>query len=104
MGALAFNGDVTNFNVSSAYGLGAMFQNAQAFDQDISGWDVSNVVITEDMFNGAELFRQNLCAWGNKLNPIGARLDERMFLGTDCISLDSPDLNATPAGPFCFTC
>merc|ERR1712226_1202177 len=41
--------------------MGVMFANAVAFHGDISQWDVSSVSIMSQMFDGASSFNQTLC-------------------------------------------
>ena len=40
-----------------------MFMGALAFNQNIANWDVSNVTDMEVMFNGANAFNQDLSSW-----------------------------------------
>jgi surface protein len=40
----AFNGDISNWNVSNVTNMYAMFAFS-SFNQDISKWDVSNVTV-----------------------------------------------------------
>ena len=41
--ATKFNGDVSNWDVSSVTYMGGMFYEATKFDGDVSNWDVSSV-------------------------------------------------------------
>ena len=63
LGASAFNGDVSSWDVSSVTDMAYMFFGAEVFDQDLSLWDVSNVTNMALMFNGASLFNQDLELW-----------------------------------------
>tara|TARA_R110000751_G_scaffold65819_1_gene134518 strand:+ start:1372 stop:2211 length:840 start_codon:yes stop_codon:yes gene_type:complete len=58
-----FNGNISNWNVSSATRMDFFFFNCAAFNQDIGSWDVSNVTTLNKMFQGATLFNQNIGAW-----------------------------------------
>merc|ERR1711934_574154 len=78
--ASAFNGDLSNWDVSKVTDMGGMFSYATAFNQDLSNWDVSKVTDMEIMFAGAKSFKQVLCgaAWLN------SKAEQReMFLGSD---------------------
>ena len=41
--ATAFNGDLSNRDVSKVKDMGYMFYQASAFNQDLSGWYVNNI-------------------------------------------------------------
>ena len=62
-GETSFNGDISNWDVSSVVNMQEMFVAAQAFDQDISNWDVSNVENMPNMFNAALAFDQDISNW-----------------------------------------
>ena len=62
-GASDFNGDVSSWDTSSATDMRNMFQDADNFDGDISGWDVSKVTDTSSMFYRASDFNQPLNGW-----------------------------------------
>ena len=64
-----FNGDISDWNVSKVTAMNSMFFRAKSFNQDISEWDVSGVLNMTGMFFGATVFSQNLNAWGNRINP-----------------------------------
>ena len=50
----AFNGDISNWDVSNVENMSNMFYECESFNQDISGWDVSNVTSMSFMFNGCD--------------------------------------------------
>ena len=54
--AVNFNGDISNWDVSSVTNMKNMFHNTVRFNQDIGGdsWDVSNVEDMGGMFNQVE--------------------------------------------------
>ena len=60
-GAILFNGDISNWDVSSVSEMAGMFMKATSFNCDISKWDVSTVVAMDDMFVSAVSFKQKLC-------------------------------------------
>lgn len=62
-GATKFNGDISNWEVSSVVSMFSIFSGAYLFNQDISNWIVSNVTNTGSMFNNARAFNQDLSKW-----------------------------------------
>lgn len=58
-----FNGDVSNWNVSSGRLFNNMFRNVVSFNQDISGWNMSSAQNLDRMLAGATSFNQNLGGW-----------------------------------------
>ena len=46
--AQAFNGDLNNWDTSSAAFMKGVFKGAESFDGDLSNWDTSKV---EDLFS-----------------------------------------------------
>ena len=63
-GASAFNQDLSGWDVSAVTDMRDMFSDASAFNQDLIGWDVSAVTSMASMFNGASAFNQDLSGWG----------------------------------------
>ena len=51
----AFNGDISNWDVSNVTNMYAMFYNCKTFNQDISSWDVSKVTNMRNMFSGCKI-------------------------------------------------
>ena len=62
-GATAFDGDLSNWNVSSVTDMNSVFRSATAFDGDLSNWNVSSVTDMGNIFNGATSFNQILSSW-----------------------------------------
>ena len=63
-GTRAFNVDISKWNVGSVTTMQGMFYAAKAFNRDISKWDVSRVTNMEWTFNSASSYSQILCgAW-----------------------------------------
>ncbi len=66
----SFNGDISDWDVSSVKDMNRMFGFATNFNQDISGWDVSSVTDMHSMFGAAVSFNQNLSDWKDKLGSV----------------------------------
>jgi len=84
-----------------------MFSAAVAFNQDVSQWDVSKVKYTGGMFYRASAFNQNLCVWGSKLGDSVVFYDWEdglIFDETACPSPSVPKLLISTPGPFCWAC
>ena len=62
-GAILFNSDLNNWNVSSVTLMRSVFDNANVFNSNLSSWDVSNVTTMFAMFSNANLFSSNLSNW-----------------------------------------
>ena len=61
--AIAFNGDISGWDVSSVNTMFFMFTDAIAFNQDLSNWNVSSVNNMESMFSSASAFNGNIGSW-----------------------------------------
>jgi surface protein len=61
--AVAFNGDISSWDVSSVTNMAYMFNEADAFNQDIGNWDVSSVTNMSNLFNGADAFNGDIGSW-----------------------------------------
>ena len=61
--AIAFNGDISKWGVSSVTSMNGMFWNAKAFNGDISKWDVSGVTDMDGMFWDAKAFNGDIADW-----------------------------------------
>ena len=62
-GAAAFDGEISEWDVSAVRDMSDMFAGATIFDGDISKWDVSAVRDMSGMFDGATSFDQPLKDW-----------------------------------------
>ncbi|SKB44628.1 BspA family leucine-rich repeat surface protein [Maribacter arcticus] len=62
-GALAFNEDISTWDVSSVNSISNMLNGAATFNQDLSAWNVSNVFNFNGMFREASAFNQNIGTW-----------------------------------------
>lgn len=70
LNCINFNGNIDNWNMSSALTLGnpsfnnfGMLSGCTSFNRDIGGWDVSNVTVFAGLFNNCDAFDQNLSSW-----------------------------------------
>ena len=62
-GAIAFNQDIGNWDVSKITRMSATFENAISFNQDLSNWDVSSVTHMDRMFKNAWDFNRDIGNW-----------------------------------------
>ena len=61
--AFAFNGDISNWNVSKVTDMNSMFFTASVFNGDISNWNVSKVTDMANMFLRAFAFNGDISNW-----------------------------------------
>jgi surface protein len=61
--AISFNGDLSNWDVSSVTDMSRMFSSATSFDGDIANWDVSSVTDMSIIFYAATSFNGDLSNW-----------------------------------------
>ena len=61
--ATAFDGNVSDWDVSQVTDMGRMFSFAGSFDGDVSDWDVSQVTDMDGMFLGAAAFDGDVSDW-----------------------------------------
>ena len=64
-GALSFNQDISNWDVSNVLNMYNMFSNAIEFNKNINAWGTKTNKVTNmsNMFNGASAFNQNISSW-----------------------------------------
>ncbi len=62
-GAVAFNSDISNWDVSNVDNMVSAFEGCKAFNCDISNWDVSAAEHFMHMFRQADAFNQDLSQW-----------------------------------------
>lgn len=62
-GAISFNDDISNWDVSNVTNMSGMFDRARSFNGDLSSWNVSNVTTMKDMFYFANNFNGNIDNW-----------------------------------------
>ena len=56
---VAFNQDISNWDVSAVTNMSNMFDGASAFNQDLNLWDVTSVTNMSSMFNSITLSTAN---------------------------------------------
>lgn len=61
--ASVFNGNISDWDVSSVTDMRSMFLFASSFNQDIGSWNVSSVTNMVEMFRDASSFNQNIGNW-----------------------------------------
>ena len=73
-----FNGDLSNWDVSSVTLMDSMFLRAVKFQgKGLSQWDVGSVTSVSNMFNGASVFKGDITAW----NLLSVGSADGMFSG-----------------------
>ena len=83
----AFNGDISDWDVSSVTDMNRMFARATSFNHDLNDWDVSKVIDMGGMFAVATSFNGNLSSW-NVSSVITMR---SMFYGAGAFILPLDD-------------
>merc|ERR1712238_168779 len=58
-----FNGDVSDWDVSSVKDMTGMFVETRNFNGDVSDWDVSSVKYMSGMFYGVTEFNSDVSDW-----------------------------------------
>jgi surface protein len=61
--ALAFNQDISAWDVSQVTSMHSMFERAGTFNQPIGSWNVSNVTDMSSLFKSANQFNQDISTW-----------------------------------------
>lgn len=82
--ATAFDQDISMWDVSGVIDMYGMFQNATTFNQPLNSWNVSNVTNMSGMFNYAEAFNQDIGSW-NVFNVTDMGI---MFFGASVFNQD----------------
>ncbi len=70
-----FNGNISEWDVSSVQDMGFMFAGAAKFNKNLNDWNVSSVTNMYAMFFGATSFNQDISSWAHK----GGRVTAFMF-------------------------
>jgi len=91
-GCTTFNQDIGGWDVSKVTTMQAMFHGASNFNQDLSDWDVKNVENFVDMFRFAANFDTSLCSWIPVLADLEPNQFRNMFQGTHCRNIGSDEL------------
>jgi surface protein len=61
--AIAFNQNLSSWDVGNVTTFSQMFQSAANFNGDLSGWNTANATTMSYMFSSASKFNQNLNSW-----------------------------------------
>ncbi|MDZ7717563.1 MAG: BspA family leucine-rich repeat surface protein [Balneolaceae bacterium] len=86
-GATTFNGNVGTWDVSSVTDMSFMFNNASSFNGDLSEWDVGKVTNMRNMFAGASSFNKDVSVWDVQ----SVTNMRRMFLSASSFNGDLSD-------------
>lgn len=97
--AMAFNQDISGWNVTNVTNMRGMFMLTEAFNQNISAWDVSGVEDMSYMFYWAQAMAQPLNAWA----PCSATNMNYMFsyastFNQDLSTWNVPNIASEPDG------
>src|SRR5574344_2020813 len=79
-----FDGDISNWEVSSVTSMNNMFWRAINFNSPIDSWDVSNVTSMDKMFYNASSFNKPIGSWDTS-NVVNMK---HMFYFCDCFNQD----------------
>ena len=88
-GAKKFNGNISDWNVSSVTNMNQVFAGASVFDQDLNSWNVSSITSMSEMFYSARAFNQDLNSW----NTSRVTTMSGMFTGASAFNGDISDWN-----------
>lgn len=83
-GAVLFNADLNDWDVSNVANMSGMFQGTTAFNGDLSDWEVDKVINMYEMFSGATSFNANISNWKvGKVIHMGAMFKDAMVFDQD---------------------
>ena len=82
-GVVKFNGNISDWNVSSVTDMHQMFGAALVFNQNLNSWNVSSATNMDEMFYSATAFNQDLNSWNTSrvTTMIGMFTDASAFDG-----------------------
>jgi len=87
--ALNFNSALNNWNVSNVLDMESMFSRCSTFDQDLDNWDVSFVTNMITMFAGATSFNGNISSWNvSNVTKMGGMFDKASSFNIDISEWD----------------
>jgi len=90
LGASAFNGDLSQWDVSNVTSMINMFYRASVYNGDISQWDVSKVTSMHNMFGGgSKLSVANYDTLLNNWSLLNLQNDVVFTAGSSQYSADS---------------
>ncbi len=95
--APAFNGAISNWDVSAITDLSSMFTGATSFNQPLTDWAPGNVTTMANMFAGATAFNKDLTGWGNlsKVTTMAAMFDGASAFDGEVAWTNLEDLSTT---------
>ena len=82
-----FNADISQWNVSQATNMYAMFWSARSFNQPIGSWDISNVKNTWSMFASADSFNQAIGSLEHSASDTYASMFRRLLRSTKTLGV-----------------
>jgi surface protein len=83
-GAVAFNRNISRWNVGNVDNMSGMFHDATSFNVDINDWYVDNVTDMSNMFHGATSFNGEIGWW----DVSNATNMSHMFYGASAFNRD----------------
>jgi uncharacterized protein (TIGR02145 family) len=87
--ASSFNGNLSSWDVSSVTKMGEMFYSASSFNGDISSWNVSSVTSMSRMFQFASSFNGDISSWNvSNVTTLGQMFQSASSFNGDLSSWD----------------
>lgn len=96
-GAISFNEDLSNWDVSHVTDMSYMFSDATSFNGNVSAWNTSSVTSMFAMFYRAFSFNQDLCLWRDAFPYYSSA--QYVFEESGCTFQQDP--RSEIEGPFC---
>ena len=93
LGATSFDGDLSDWDVSSVTTMYHMFETATSFNGDLSDWDVSSVTDMNNMFIASSSFSSDISDWDvSSVTNMG-----NMFIGASSFNSNLSSWNVSSA-------
>ena len=83
-GCTAFNSDISSWNTSNLTNMTLAFKGCASFNQNLELWDVSNVTDMYSTFDGCASFNQDISSW----NTQNVTVMNTMFSGASSFNQD----------------